>query len=158
MAEYVTDEEADAYFAARLGSTPWTGAEQATRDIARKMATAHIDSLQLVGRKYDPDQDLQFPRYIRGRIADYDDEAIYPQVVKDATCEEALALLEHYGTSSEYKTITEHQEHGVGEVRVSGTGLQYKFDTSKLAQMRGLLSAVALRMMKPYIAGAVPIR
>lgn len=86
---YLDANEASAYFEGRPHADAWTEANSAQRDAALIHATRRIDALPLQGAPLADDQALAFPR-------DYQGEApqVVPREVLDATCEEALALLE----------------------------------------------------------------
>lgn len=87
---YVTLTEANAYFDARFGSDAWTAlATDALKEKALKQATRHIDRFRFWGTKGDAAQALQFPRGDPPVTATV---AVVPQSVKDAQCEEALAV------------------------------------------------------------------
>lgn len=148
-----TVEEADAFFANRLGVSAWTGPNKAK---ALQMATAAIDALPLRGRKYmlDGSQDRQFPREYRGG---YDmnmltGDAEVPQAVKDACCLEALALLEAQGTSTR-RTL---QEQGVQSYQIPGI-ISETFAPGAATRNYGLQSPEAYRYLSKYIARSVPI-
>lgn len=135
MSAYVTVTEADTYFAQHLYAAAWT--EATNKEAALTTATRTIDRQLLRGRKADPSQDLAFPRY--------PDTAV-PQAVKDATCEEALALLER---SAERMKL---QREGVRHASIGGMTEIYRDDAG-----RGLLSPEARELLRPWLAGAVPI-
>lgn len=96
---YIDLTEANEYFGGRLHADAWTAATDADKEKALNMATRAIDRLPLKGCKTEDDQANQFPRH--------PDEEI-PQAVKDACCEEALALLER-GNNQRHKL----QQEGV---------------------------------------------
>ncbi len=135
MSAYVTTAEADAYFAKHLFGAAWT--EATNKEAALATATRAIDRQLLRGRKADPSQDLAFPRY--------PDTAV-PQAVKDATCEEALALLER---STERMKL---QREGVRHASIGGMTEIYHDGAG-----RGLISPEARDLLRPWLAGAVPI-
>ena len=60
-------------------------ADSGTKEKALKQATKEIDRQLLRGRKTNPEQELAFPRHPDTEI---------PAAVKEACCEEALAILE----------------------------------------------------------------
>ena len=138
---YVTTEEAAAYFAGRLHVDPWTEAGDSDKQVALTMATRAIDRLQLRGRKADPEQGLAFPRHPNADV---------PMAVKDACCEEALALLER--GKSQRKAL---QAEGVVSVTVGSVSETYAAGGSAAA--RGLLSLEARELLRPWLLGAVAI-
>ena len=135
---YVTTEEAEAYFANRLHADVWTEAGDAEKTAALTMATRAIDRLQLKGRKADPDQALAFPRYPDTEV---------PEAVKEACCEEALALLER-GNSQRRKL----QQEGVQSFTLGNMS-----ETYAPGGGRGLLSQEAKELLRPWLIGAVMI-
>lgn len=60
---YISVEDADAYFGARLYSTAWTGATKEVQKAALIQATRTLDNyIQWDGIKADPTFDREFPR------------------------------------------------------------------------------------------------
>ena len=137
MQSYCTIENANEYFAGRLYAESWGETDNSTKEAALKQATKEIDRQLLRGRKADPSQDLAFPRYPNATV---------PQAVKDATCEEALALLER---STERMKL---QREGVKHARIGGMTEIYRDGAG-----RGLISPEARELLRPWLAGAVPI-
>lgn len=135
---YVTVEEAATYFASRLHSEAWTSAADADKQKALVMATRAIDRQILRGRKTDAGQDRAFPRY--------PDTAV-PQAVKDATCEEALALLDR-GDNQRRKL----QAEGVVSMSIGSLSETYAIGSGE-----GLLSQEAKELLRPWLLGAVNI-
>ena len=91
---YISLGEADNYFDDQLYPEPWTTSDDATKEKSLVMATKKIDSLMLIGRRVESDQEQEFPRSIYNSGSScWVDESEIAQCVKDATCEEALALL-----------------------------------------------------------------
>jgi hypothetical protein len=95
LPSYLTVAAADALAA----TLPGLAAYKALTDDAAKlavlsMATLRLDNSRWQGRKYDPDQELEFPRVPYGdtRVWDWDataEEAVVPQAVKVAVMFEA---------------------------------------------------------------------
>lgn len=101
---YVTQAEADAYFAARFGSATWTALSGSDKETALRHATRNIDTNRLRGWKVTETQALEFPRY----RPNWQDElgVVYPaneipKAVKDACCEEALWVASHASTGGQ---------------------------------------------------------
>ena len=142
---YVTTEEAAAYFAGRLHVDPWLDASDSDKQATLAMATRAIDRLTLKGRKTDPAQALAFPRYPDTEI---------PTAVKDACCEEALALLER-GNSQRRKL----QAEGVMSVTVGSVSETYAsvlgVGGRVVAIDRYLLSQEAKELLRPWLLGGV---
>lgn len=139
MAAYVTLEEANTYFASRLHAEAWTAATDTDKQKALDMATRAIDRTPVKGVKTNYDQANQFPRYPDTEV---------PQAVKDATCEEALALLER-GNSQRRKL----QAEGVAAFSVGGLSETYVSG----ARGGGLMSQEARELLRPWLLGAVNI-
>lgn len=101
---YATVAEADTYFDDRLKATAWTGADADDKARALIEATRRIDQEEFEGTPVDPLNDadvtgdtqaLKWPRQAADDDAGwtYDDDVI-PTIVKRATFELALALLD----------------------------------------------------------------
>jgi len=158
---YVTLEEATAHFGARLHADAWGGASEADREKALLQACRHIErSRPLVNRRpygyptvsaeslaYDPlapsgpAQALSFPRK---KDKDSDGDYAIPQPVKDAQCEEALALLAR-GAEQERRAAL--QAAGVTSFSVDGLSETYAAGASQ----HPLLSAEARALLAPYL-------
>ena len=103
-------------------------------------ATRKIDGLNLAGKKVLTTQVNQFPRvYTKADGSTYTQSAV-PEDVKQACCEEALAILK-YGNTSRYKLKTE----GVTNFTVGS--ISETFDD----KVSALLSKEAARIMKKYL-------
>ena len=135
---YIDIEEANEYFAGRLHAESWDGADSSTKEKALKQATKIIDRQRLNGRKTNPSQPLVFPRYPDKEI---------PEAVKEACCEEALALLER-GNSQRRKL----QQEGVQSFTLGNMSETYAPGAGK-----GLLSQEAKELLRPWLLGAVNI-
>lgn len=131
MTPYVTIDEANAYFATRLDAQAWERADDLTRQAALVTATRRIDMQRLRRRWTGPDD--------------------APQAVKDACCEEALALISR---TAEDKLRESMQAQGVTSVTIGDTSESY--DLSRVS--RGdQLCATAMQLLAPYRVGAAPI-
>jgi hypothetical protein len=172
---YINTTDADTYFSNRLFADIWTATTPTDKEKALIMATKVIDRQFLKGRKRNIDtsaskQLLAFPRCYSRKVhdlirkwfldrltQDYDIwfiegaytycEAVVPQVVLDATCEEALALLDR-GNSKRLKL----QRQGVKSFSIGDLSETYATWSGK-----GLLSEEAKELMQPYLGGAVSI-
>lgn len=138
MAAYATIEEATTFFASRLHAEAWADLKDAEKQKALDMATRVIDRQLLKGRKMEADQELAFPRYPDTEV---------PQAVKDACCEEALALLER-GNNQRRKL----QQEGVQSFTLGSMSETYVPGAG-----RGLLSQEAKELLRPWLLGAVNI-
>ena len=135
---YCTIEEANEYFAGRLHAESWLEADDSTKEKALKQATRTIDRQPLKGRKTETSQTLAFPRYPDAEI---------PHNVKEACCEEALALLER--GNSQRRTL---QQEGVQSFTLGNMSESYAAGAGK-----GLLSQEAKELLRPWLIGAVMI-
>ena len=133
---YIDIDGADEYFAGRLHAESWGQADDSTKEKALKQATKIIDRQRLNGRKTNPSQPLAFPRYPDAEI---------PQNVKEACCEEALALLEK-GNSQRRKL----QQEGVQSFTLGNMSETYAAGAGK-----GLLSQEAKELLQPWLLGGV---
>lgn len=118
----------DAFFAIRLGADTWTAATDANKTKALQMATWEIDNLPLQGFALLSTQARAFPRkYLPTDSSNpwgnthsedpygyiYESSSV-PQVVLDACCLEALALLDfHSSTSTAMKARKSRIDQGV---------------------------------------------
>jgi len=135
---YIDIEGADEYFSGRLHAESWGQADDNTKEKALKQATKIIDRQRLNGHKTNPSQPLVFPRYPDKEI---------PEAVKEACCEEALALLER-GNSQRRKL----QQEGVQSFTLGNMSESYAAGAGK-----GLLSQEAKELLRPWLIGAVMI-
>ena len=138
MQSYCTIEYADEYFKNRLHAESWSGAASSIKEKALKQATKTIDRQPLKGRKATDEQELAFPRHPDAEI---------PEAVKEACCEEALALLER-GNSQRRKL----QQEGVQSLSLGNMSETYITGAGK-----GLLSQEAKELLRPWLLGAVNI-
>ena len=144
---YVSLEEANNYFNSRLHAEAWTGATDTDKEKALKQATRNIDTLPFRGAKASDAQALSFPRaytvYKDGGLVLVTDQDI-PQAVKNATCEEALSLLQN----SQRKQL---QEEGVDSITIGNLTEHYSGTYKSI-------SSSAYKMLSRYIVGGVYIR
>lgn len=135
---YIDIDGADEYFAGRLHAESWDGADSSTKEKALRQATREIDRQHLNGRKATDTQELAFPRYPDTEI---------PEAVKEACCEEALALLER-GNSQRRKL----QQEGVQSFTLGNMS-----ETFAVGAGKGLLSQEAKELLRPWLLGGVNI-
>jgi hypothetical protein len=153
---YLSLADADTYFASRVDHATWDAATAADKASALIEATSHIDAESWRGARAVSTQALAFPRAIPSRAAfatpgvtargSYSVQSSTPQAVKDATCEEAVAIL---GGVSPRQQM---QHDGVSSVTIGSTSESYSGRGRS-----GLLSAKAARLLKRYRAGSVPM-
>jgi hypothetical protein len=130
-------------------ATTWAALDAEDQARALISATKDIDGLRLKGYKSDDAQALAFPRVLSTPYPQTDHnrlthQATVPQAVIDACCCEAAALV---STSRDTLRADGVSEYAIGSLREKLTG-----------GARPLKSREALRLLKPYIIGAVPIR
>jgi hypothetical protein len=133
---YCTIEYADEYFSDRLHAESWGQAYEIEKEKALKQAIKAIDRLPLKGRKADTTQTLAFPRYPDTEV---------PEAVKEACCEEALAILER-GNSQRRRL----QQEGVQSFSLGNMSETYAAGAGK-----GLLSQEAKELLRPWLLGSV---
>ncbi len=147
---YVTVAEADAYFAGRLHADAWETASTGDKEKALATSCRHIEACrininrQIVGDRLSPvvpEQALSFPRY---RDVDTTGAYIIPEPVKQAQCEEALALLS-VGVEAQRRATLQAQ--GVSSFSVDGLSESYRDGASNSP----LASPEARRLIAPYL-------
>lgn len=157
---YVDVEYADTYFASRLNSDKWIAASAEQKVQALIMATKKIDRQKINGIKADHSQVLQFPRtlysYEPSILNNFDgkqisstpgwvNETVVSECVKEAVCEEALALLKGIPKRLEL------QQQGVKSMSIGNLSETYSGSVKKL------ISQEALELLSPYLAGGYVI-
>lgn len=152
-----TEEEALAYFSGDPRATAFIALDSLAWYLQR--ATKAIDALPLRGRKYlrDGTQTLQFPREYENGYFDADEatgQPEVPQAVKDACCEEALAL--YLEQSSGGTSRAALQEAGVASYQIPGI-ISETFRPGASSSQKGMRSPEAYRLLSRYIARSVPI-
>lgn len=150
MADYITHDDAETYFATRLHATAFLTATAANMESALHMATQAINCLPLKGWKAVPATQVNaFPRYIPlARGGFMGDGVTVPQVVKDACCEESLEIIvtgNNSRRSLQDQNVTSFKMLDLSETFAPPAG------------QPTLTSRMARQMMRPYIAAGVPI-
>lgn len=165
---YLETSDADAYFINRLFSDTWDFADDHTKTQALTMATARVEQRSFKGVKKVTDQELSFPRCyttsssltsyslsldnplagLPRTVGLYCEDGV-PQVVLDAVCEEALALLER-GNSQRTKL----QREGVQSYSIGSLSETF---TSEAREYSSSLCSEARRLLRPYLATSVTI-
>ena len=94
---YLSIADADAYPLSHSGSTAWSGASDAEKESALRLATQYLDAKHAGkwrGTKYSTTQALAWPRSgaydIENCLIEYN---VIPQVLKDACAELALKVI-----------------------------------------------------------------
>jgi len=151
MTDYCTVGDITAYLTDRLDIELWTSATDAQKEDATKQASRNVDNLSFKGRKYDVDQDLQWPRSIQRpngawTIKDWDtgtDAAVVPTFIKNAAAEEALALLD-----PALKERHDLQNSGVISYKLSDLRESY---APTLHARHGIRSSDAWAILRPWV-------
>jgi hypothetical protein len=144
MAAYLNIAEAQIYFDGRLHAEAWDCATESDKNKALTMATRSIDRLNYHGEKADASQVNQFPRL--------NDTAI-PQDILDATCEEALSLLDGKDPEAEREGLAV-TEQAFGPVKA-------KFDRTTARPiniLHGIMSMTAWHLLLPYLRDSLTMR
>jgi hypothetical protein len=157
-ASYATVEYAEDYFKFRLNSDAWNEAETDDKCKALVTATRCIDRLNFAGlRTYDynrllpiefripiprelapsplPGQTLEFPR---------NGDTTIPQDIMDATCEQALALLDGFDPELEMQGL------GTLSQRFASAGTTFDPAQARMAIRHGL-TFKAWNLLFPYL-------
>jgi hypothetical protein len=123
---YVTVQEADAYFALKLGAQAWADLSLGSKQQALCHATIQIEMLDFKGVKLNQSQALAFPRFV-AFPRHYQpgcslDEQLYPSNtipmdVKKACYEQALWLVKNNGDLTKRQHL---QSQGVKSFSVDG--------------------------------------
>jgi hypothetical protein len=161
---YISQADATAYVTANYASsTPqkiaWTALSSDDKDAWLRRARQAIDQMILVGIKAYQTQTLAFPRAILAtsynypptgyvwRGADYIVQTAVPTEVTQAQVEEALALA--VGVPKRLQL----RRQGVRSYRLGNLSESY----SGGAGLTGLVSDAAYQLLRPFLAGGVPI-
>lgn len=167
---YISVADADAYFADRLGSGAWSGPDKQKVLMA---ATRAVERLTFVGTRKEALQSLQFPRcytvpssprtpslatdglsgYFSGTPTREECETEVPKAVKDAVCEEALAILESAG-DAQAELRGKLQRQGVTSIKIGSTSESYGHTPRSVsALLTDLTSGEAEALLFPYLSG-----
>ena len=162
MTEYISLDEAKAWIQGHvLDSDGWNQANDDQKQTALNLAMDHIDSLRLDGVKSDPKQAREFPRAIcspyiepRGPYLKVEhlswgpgwySQIDVPEQVKEATCYEAVEILNHFWDSGKKERL-DLQDDLVLNVSYGDASETY----SPGAGCRELISIEAARIMKKF--------
>jgi hypothetical protein len=134
---YADEAYAIAYFAQRLGTDAFDAGSSTNRVKGLKQATLLIDTLNFIGSKTDQAQANEFPR---------NGDTLVPEEVKQACCEQALALL--LGQSLEAGVAARR----LASVSVGDASESYRDGIDGLGENAGLTSATAGRLLMPWLS------
>lgn len=132
---YGTVDEADRYFAVLLHGEIWERCTPIRKYKALVSATSNINKLRFAGRKTNATQALEYPR---------NGDTVVPLAVRQATYEEAMALLKGIDVVTEYDNlfvksrgmkplvtdydtgvVPEYKKHGIASLRAWNFILPY---------------------------------
>lgn len=138
MDQYIALIDAETFVAEYvLNSDAWDCEDDDARKTkALKAATIVIDRLNFVGRKADPDQDLQFPRGT---------DTVVPTDIERACVYIAIELLDGFDPNIEFSNLQ------LIEQDFGGAKVKYSRSFSMEHLVAGIPSLDAWRHLKPYI-------
>lgn len=157
MAEigYVTVAAADTYVAEHFTSKDplrlaWEALGEADREVLLRRSFESIESLPYAGRKTDPSQPNAFPRWPSREV---------PPVVIAAQVENAISLNDSSATedAAYYERLWQFgvESYSIGNLSESiGSGAWSGIS----AASSGIVSAKAIRLLKPLLGGGYSIR
>lgn len=151
---YVTAEEALSYVQQHYTSKDpqrfaWEALSLEDQEALLRKSLQCLETLPFTGRKSKPDQDLAFPRFPSESV---------PEAIKAAQIENALSL-EDSSTVEDQQFYEKLWMYGVSSYSIgnlsesTSTGV-YQADG---AQASGIVSAVARRLLQPFLRGGYRI-
>jgi DnaT-like ssDNA binding protein len=142
---YVTLAAAEAYFLGRLSAEAWDDADgDDDKEAALIMATARLESEPYTGYRATTTQRLQWPRYSTyDRNGNMLASTTIPQLMQDATCEMALAILKDPDMLGGANAFGEFQNLRIGN----------SLDITPASQQVGALPMLILRLIAPLRLG-----
>ncbi|MFA5092029.1 MAG: DnaT-like ssDNA-binding protein [Candidatus Paceibacterota bacterium] len=163
---YISVEDATAYFAYRLNCTEWTAASNDLKCQALFMACKIIDRLNFKYQRANPlyaeSQELQalaFPRsgapmhdrHVMYVLTDGVVEYIIPQDIKDAQCEQALALLKK-------SSVSALKKEGIASQSIGDVSITFAGDVSLETPQSRSLCSDAMAILRTWINTEVSIQ
>ena len=165
MTDYILLADAKTWITANiLDVVNWGLASDAQKQIALTQAMDHIDNLILSGVKVDTSQAREFPRCFYSesgepwwfyenmdylfRGAGWYCQSEVPQQVKDATCYEAVEIINHFLDVGK-KDRLELQRQGVLSIKEADVSENYRPFAGN--RYRDLISKDAQRLLKRYM-------
>ena len=137
---YCLPSDGDYYFQGRLFAEAWNNASPDQKEAALEHATKIMEALSYRGLKATTQQILSWPR-----VLEQGSEAITPQVIYDACCEIALALLSGINPENEFRNVSKSgQTYGP---------LKHTKDTTMVDPhfANGVPSITAWNLLRPYL-------
>ena len=138
MDPYITEEDADAYFAERLCTSAWDteASSDGNRNAALVQATRAIDRLNFAGSKTSATQEREFPRNSGTTI---------PTDIQYACAEVALALLDGIEPDKEIENLA------LVAQGISGARSTYDRSFALEYLRNGIPTATAWAYLTPYL-------
>lgn len=121
---YVTLDEANTYFEARLNVKDWTDADDDTKNRSLVQATRRIDYEDFLGDRETNTQALKFPRVNIGRLDGIDLDGIIPLQIKEAQYELAIYMLSVDTSQPSVNANT------ISEVSAGSVSVKYHIDSN----------------------------
>lgn len=116
---YVDVATADAYMLAAVQGAPYRASDADTKARSLVTSTRMLDRQNWLGKKFDPNQELAFPRKNMG-IAGLDDSAgVTPQGIIDGSIELANYLIDGSDVQDEQSTAERISSLAAGSVSIS---------------------------------------
>lgn len=140
---FISLADATAYLAQRLNADAWDNATDPNKEKALITASRAINKLEFIGDKKVSTQTMEFPRIFGENYGDGLAIPELPQEIKDAVCEEALALLD-FGNSAHLK----NQKMGISSMNIGAGQANY---TPKA--YKGILSDEAYELACKWTKG-----
>lgn len=130
----ISMEDALLYFQERYGSQKWFELGEDEQEQLLITASRKINRFDFVGEKAEESQPMEFPR-------NYDT----PQDIKDAVCEEAIAVAQNTGSVHD-----ENKKAGITSISLGSGSITYR-DSSLNQEDSQLFSAEALYLVKKWV-------
>lgn len=149
---YVTQAEASAFLAERLGTTAWDNAVSGDRDKALVMACRMLEKHRnrYAGLAGSLTQALSWPRTGYDSANRYFDLTAVPDAVKRAQCEQALYLLQTASAANPER----EQARAQGVKRVKAGDYEEEYFAATDSGETPALCTEARRLLSPYIIHA----
>lgn len=154
---YLSLADAETYFSKRLRADAWENATKRDKVKALLQGTRDIDALPYKGDRYTLGFDSGQPTKLKQPLAfprsymiDGDGNALVPQEIKDAQCEQAIWLLGKEGTGAERRARLQAQ--GVAAFSVEGMSETYRSGAGISAHPWSRLAAEAQRLLGRHVA------
>lgn len=131
---FITLEDAQNYFDDRFDSDSWFALEDKEKEKLLITASKKISTYDFVGSHLQEDQPMAFPR-----------DFLIPQDIKDAVCEEAIALVQK--NDNVHK---QNQQNNITSISLGAGSVSYG-GSSESEEAKLLVSPTALYLVKKWI-------